>query len=86
MSKAIIAGAALLFFALIVIGLWDLLHGAKPLVAAIALTFVVAGISTPWPRSITEVETEYLSNRARYSSLAGFRSDLDFVNGPQVSP
>jgi hypothetical protein len=44
MFKAISLGASLLFLALMVFGSWDLLRGAKPLVAAIALIFVVAGI------------------------------------------
>jgi len=44
MSKAISLGTGLLFFALMVFGLLDLLRGAKPLVAAIALIFVAFGI------------------------------------------
>ena len=48
MSKAIIISAALLFFALIAIGLWDLFRNSNALVASVALIFVAAGIFNTW--------------------------------------
>jgi uncharacterized membrane protein HdeD (DUF308 family) len=51
MSKIARVGAALLFFALIASGLWDLLHGAGALTATIALIFVVAGVFNTWRAS-----------------------------------
>jgi uncharacterized membrane protein HdeD (DUF308 family) len=51
MSKVASVGAALLFFALIASGLWDLLHGASALTATIALIFVLAGVFNTWGAS-----------------------------------
>jgi hypothetical protein len=48
MSKAITVSAALLFFALIAIGLWDLFRNSNVLVASVALIFVTAGIFNTW--------------------------------------
>ena len=48
MSKAIVVGASLLSFVLIVIGLWDLFRDSNALVASIALIFVVVGIFNTW--------------------------------------
>jgi uncharacterized membrane protein YqjE len=51
MSKVISLAAALLFFALIAIGLWDLLRGASALTATIALIFVLAAAFNTWGAS-----------------------------------
>jgi uncharacterized membrane protein HdeD (DUF308 family) len=51
MSKLASVGVALLFFALIGSGLWDLLRGAGALTATIALIFVLAGIFNTWRAS-----------------------------------
>ena len=48
MSKLIKIGAALLFFALIAIGLWDLFRNSNTLVASVALILVAAGIFNTW--------------------------------------
>lgn len=48
MSKAITLTAALLFFSMITIGLWDLFRGANVVVALIASIFVLAGIFNIW--------------------------------------
>lgn len=48
MSKAITIGAALLFFALIATGLWDLFRNSNALVASVALIFVAAGFLNTW--------------------------------------
>jgi hypothetical protein len=44
MSKAATIGASLVFFFLMISGLWDLFSGANALVASIALIFVAVGI------------------------------------------
>jgi ABC-type Fe3+ transport system permease subunit len=48
MSKAITKGAALLFFALIATGIWDLFRNSNALAAFVALIFVAAGIFNAW--------------------------------------
>jgi hypothetical protein len=48
MSKAMTAGAALLFFVLIAIGLWDLFRNLNSLAVPIALILVLAGVFNIW--------------------------------------
>jgi len=48
MSKAITVGAALLFFLLIAIGLWDLFRNLNALVASVAIIFVIGGVLNVW--------------------------------------
>ena len=48
MSKAITVSAALLFFLLIAIGLWDLFRSLNVLVASVAMIFVIGGVLNVW--------------------------------------
>jgi uncharacterized membrane protein YqjE len=48
MSKAITVSAALLFFLLIAIGLWDLFRNLNALVASVAIIFVIGGVLNVW--------------------------------------
>jgi hypothetical protein len=48
MSKAMTAGAALLFFILIAIGLWDLFRNLNSLVVPIALILLLASAFNIW--------------------------------------
>ena len=46
--RAIAISAAFLFFALIGLGLWDLIRNANALAASVALILVAAGIFNTW--------------------------------------
>ena len=48
MSKAVTVSAALLFFLLIAIGLWDLFRSLNALVASVAIIFVIGGVLNVW--------------------------------------
>jgi hypothetical protein len=48
MFKAMTISAAFLLFALIAVGLWDLLRNSNVMAASLALVLVAAGIFNTW--------------------------------------